>query len=97
MTYYDKVILMSLNLIKVLAHELGHTLGMSHDFDEKHGGENGTCNGNGIMSYGSFNKSQWSLCSRLDFEQHYASRKWESGCLDDISGIIRDFPNTFFN
>lgn len=61
---------------------------MSHDFDDKHGGVNGPCNGHGIMSYGSLNGSQWSSCSRLDFEQHYASQNWGDECLDESSGII---------
>ena len=60
---------------------------MSHDFDEKHGGDNGPCNGQGIMSYGSYDFDQWSTCSRSDFEEHYASQNWGDGCLEDISGI----------
>ncbi len=61
---------------------------MSHDFDEKHGGDNGPCNGQGIMSYGSYDFDQWSTCSRSDFEEHYASQNWGDGCLEDISGIV---------
>ena len=60
---------------------------MSHDFDDKHGGHNGPCNGQGIMSYGSYDYDQWSTCSRSDWEEHYASMNWGNGCLDDISGI----------
>ena len=59
---------------------------MSHDFDDKHGGQGGHCNNQGIMSYGSYSFNKWSTCSRSDFEQHYASRNWGNGCLDDISG-----------
>ena len=70
---------------KVLAHELGHTFGMHHDFHSSHGGWNGACNGKGIMSYGSYDYKQWSECSRADFEEHYSYYNWSS-CLDDISG-----------
>merc|ERR1712150_334583 len=70
----------------VLAHELGHNFGMLHDFDEIHGGDNGPCNGQGIMSYGSYDYNQWSTCSRSDWESHYSSRGWGNGCLEDISG-----------
>ena len=59
---------------------------MSHDFDEKHGGHGGRCDKKGIMSYGSYDFDQWSKCSKSDFEEHYASRKWGNGCLADISG-----------
>merc|ERR1711971_1511869 len=37
----------------VVAHEMGHNMGMLHDFDDVHGGSNGPCDGTGIMSYGS--------------------------------------------
>ena len=75
--------------IQVLAHELGHNFGMSHDFDEKHGGHSGPCNNQGIMSYGSYDFNQWSTCSRSDWEENYASMNWGNGCLEDISsGMI---------
>ena len=40
-----------------LAHELGHNLGMYHDFDERHGGNGrpnsgGSCDGQGCNSIG---------------------------------------------
>ena len=72
--------------IKLMAHEMGHNFGMSHDFDDKHGGQNGHCNGKGIMSYGSFSYDQWSRCSKSDWEEHYSSENWGNGCLEDISG-----------
>jgi hypothetical protein len=70
----------------VLAHELGHNFGMSHDFDAKHGGHSGPCNGQGIMSYGSYDYDQWSTCSKSDWEEHYSAENWgREGCLEDIS------------
>ena len=59
---------------------MGHNFGMSHDFDDKHGGDNGACNGQGIMSYGDF-PSQWSSCSVADFTGYYNSRDWGNTCL----------------
>jgi len=68
----------------ILSHELGHNFGMSHDFDDSHGGQGGPCDNTGIMSYGSTDYTGWSTCSRSDFERHYASRNW-ANCLEDIS------------
>ena len=54
-----------------MAHEVGHNLGMKHDFDEAHGGDSSSCNqDNHIMAYGS-SKEKWSTCSKADFEAHY--------------------------
>ena len=41
-----------------MAHEIGHNMGMSHDFASKHKGRG--CNG--IMAYGK-SKDEWSQCS----------------------------------
>jgi hypothetical protein len=64
----------------VVAHEMGHNLGMSHDFDDKHGGDDSACNGQGIMSYGDA-PSQWSDCSVSDFAGYYEMKDWGSECL----------------
>ena len=75
---------------KILAHEMGHNFGMSHDFDKKHGGEDGPCNNKGIMSYGSVDFNQWSACSKSDWEAHYSAENWQN-CLKDISGKLPFF------
>ena len=55
------------------AHEIGHLLGMWHDFSANHGGKTGTCNKHaGIMSYEAMKKGKhWSTCSKKDFQTHY--------------------------
>ena len=69
---------------QIVAHEMGHNMGMLHDFDSRHGGQGGPCDKTGFMSYGTA-PNVWSTCSRADFLAHYneiiASNqlKW---CLD---------------
>jgi len=68
----------------LFAHELGHNLGMQHDFHETHRGSNpnlnrdsqghyGPCNDKGIMSYYPPQNlaKQWSDCSRKDQENTF--------------------------
>ena len=68
-----------------MAHEMGHNMGMLHDFDEEHGGSNGPCDGTGLMSYGNTLPGLWSTCSANDFLALYNSviassdKTW---CLD---------------
>ena len=54
---------------------------MSHDFDNKHGGQGGPCDGHGIMSYNSDKPMKWSSCSVNDFTGYYNSKKWGTTCL----------------
>ena len=69
----------------LLAHEVGHNLGMSHDFAPKHGGNGGPCDKKGIMSYGGL--YQWSECSVNDFTEHYNKYK-SNWCLPGMYTYI---------
>jgi len=53
---------------RTYVHEVGHNLGMWHDFDSIHGGKD--CDGQGLMSYG-LTPDKWSSCSNEDFVDAY--------------------------
>jgi len=74
------------------AHEMGHNFGMSHDFDAKHGGKGGPCDGQGIMSYNNDKPMQWSSCSVRDFTGYYNDYKWGETCLKDWDAYVPPPP-----
>ena len=82
-------------LCQVVVHEMGHNLGMSHDFDDKHAGKG--CDGTGFMSYGT-HPDQWSPCSKSDLLEHYnevlqyaAQGSSISWCLTSNHNIVCKF------
>ena len=67
----------------IIAHETGHNLGMSHDFDEpnkSHG-----CDTTGWMSY-NVKQQQWSTCSKNNFNAHYTKTK-SQWCMPEASQV----------
>merc|ERR1719369_221627 len=88
---------------RTFAHELGHNLGMSHDFDSEHGGtgypgEGGKCDGKGLMSYGSDRPDIWSSCSDTDMLKWWKKEGHEcvntrdivDACVDEIGARYQD-------
>ena len=65
---------------EIVAHEMGHNMGMSHDFDDKHGGSDGPCKGKGLMSYGEYAK-EWSSCSKADYLARYNKVGGKNWCM----------------
>ena len=65
---------------ETVAHEMGHNLGMLHDFDDEHGGDSSPCNGQGLMSYGT-KPQQWSTCSKADYLARYNQVGGNNWCM----------------
>ena len=73
----------------MVAHEIGHNLGMHHDHAIRHQGK-GCSKDENVMSYDS-SKDKWSHCSVADFKAHYtyvtSSSSW---CMDGKHKILYD-------
>ena len=79
-------------ILQLLAHEIGHNLGMLHDFDVEHAGKG--CDGQGFMSYGT-HPNEWSNCSVSDFNAHYQSLISSSSFNWCLPSMYIDFTSVF--
>ena len=66
---------------QIITHEIGHNLGMEHDHHESHD-ESPECDQSyNIMSYSNSGRTQWSECSKKDFQAHFIEFE-NDWCLD---------------
>lgn len=72
---------------KVVAHEIGHNLGMNHDFTAKYKARGCT----GIMDYGD-SPDVWSKCSQEDFRNNYRVQMSRTGkhCMATLESAPDD-------
>ena len=64
-----------------VAHEMGHNLGMYHDFSTDPPHQQAGCNGQGWMSWElDEGIQQWSECSKNDFAAHYTQNR-DNWCM----------------
>ena len=94
-----------IDLIQLVAHEIGHVLGMDHDFEANEDDvtihRNVRCGaakweggeGNYIMNYGEPTLSEWSKCSNIDFANYYQEVLRTDGkfCLEESHVIGMHF------
>jgi len=76
-----------LRTARTYAHELGHNVGMLHDFASVHGGRGGKCDKQGLMSYGQDRPDQWSTCSNSDYTNWW--KKQGFACMKESTAWIR--------
>ena len=73
-----------------MAHEIGHFLGMEHDFHENHEGKN-CVKDNHLMTYAKLPEMvKWSSCSKADFQAYYLMTQKEGWkwCMEGNSLIL---------
>jgi len=68
------------NLARTTSHEIGHVLGMRHDWAKRH--MDAGCDRKGFLSYKP-HLNRWSQCSVRDFQAHYNNFK-DNWCMEEL-------------